>query len=447
MKMKKCLTLFITFALLLSSICITTSAATLLEDFTYEIFSGGITITEYTGQSTNVVISDTYTIGGVTYPVKSIGSYAFENSTITSVELPEGITAIAEGAFYNCDSLTKVIIPYSVANIDLYAFDDCNNLTDVVVLNSEVTIGDSAFGYYYSGRKYYIVDNFVLRGFENSTAQEYANTNDMTFEIYVKPVLGDVNKDKKLNLKDLVILKKLLAGNDALIDSADINGDGAYSAEDLVCIRILLLCGEENLKTHTVIFKDLDGNVLDTQKVLHYFAASAPEPPVIDNYIFTGWNADFKNVMSDMVITAQYVPNTEPMFTVEKINAKPGDNSVTVAISVKNNPGILGMTLTLEYNENIMSLTNASNGTALSGVLNFTKANILKSGCNFVWDGQEISFANIKDGTVLLLTFDISEKAVSGNYPINISYEYGDIIDGNLSPISFVIENGNVVIS
>ena len=64
-----------------------------------------------------------------------------------------------------------------------------------------------------------------------------------------------------------------------------------------------------------------------------------------------------------------------------------------------------------------------------------------------MWDGQEISFANIKDGTVLLLTFDISEKAVSGNYPINISYEYGDIIDGNLSPISFVIENGNVVIS
>lgn len=448
MKLKKCLAVLIVLVLLLNCILISVTAFTPLNDFTYEISNGCITLIKYNGKSADVIIPDTYAVNSVAYPVSIIGNNAFEESNISSIKLSENLKEIGESAFYDCNNLTSVIIPETVDSIGLYAFDDCNNLTDVVILNPDVSIGESAFGYYYAGRKYHIVENFILRGFENSTAQEYAIANEIDFEIYVKPVLGDINTDKSLNIKDLVRLKKILAGSISSIDSsADINGDGIYSAEDLVCIRILLIYGEENLKTHTVIFKDADGNVINTQSVLHSFAAVAPEAPIKENYIFTGWSADFKNVMKDMVITAEYISNREPMFSVEKVAAKAGDSFVTVAVSVKNNPGILGMTLSLEYDENVMTLTDAANGTALSGILNFTKANILKSGCNFIWDGQEISSADIKDGSVLLLTFKVSDNAANGTYPINISYEYGDIIDTNLNSLVFVINNGNITVS
>lgn len=448
MKVKKLLAVFIAAMLLLSSVLYSAGATVVpLEDFSYEISSAGITVTAYNGTDTDVIIADSYEINGISYEVSSIGEYAFENSSATSIELPEGLSAIGEGAFYNCDSLTAVIIPDSVTEIGLYAFDDCNSLTDVTVMNPTVTIGDSAFGYYYSGRKYYVVENFVLKGISGSTAEEYAEANGMTFEVYVKPVLGDVTGDNILNVKDMVRLKKILAGSILASGSyPDINGDGASSAEDLVCIRILLLFGEENLEKHTVTFKDSNGNILDQQKVLHSFAATAPEAPAVEGYVFVGWSESYTSIMKDTVITALYEQDTVPRFVVESVTAAAGESGVTVAVSVKNNPGILGMTLSVEFDESALTLTNASNGEALSGVLNFTKANVLKSGCNFVWDGQELTDGSIKDGTVLLLEFDVLSTAASGIYPISISYDNGGIIGGELESLSLKIESGNIII-
>ncbi|MBR7132054.1 MAG: leucine-rich repeat protein [Clostridia bacterium] len=449
MSLKKLLT-FCLMVILLLNCCfgLVTVSATSLEDFSYEISSDGITITKYNGEEEDVVIAENYVIDGAVYTISKIGEYAFEDSVIESVKIPESVTEISEGAFYNCDAITAVTIPESVNEIALYAFDDCNNLTNVTILNPNVTIGDSAFGYYYSGRKYYIVDNFVMHGLENSTAQKYAIANDMTFEIYVKPVLGDVNNDKISDIRDLVRLKKILAGVVETGDcTADINGDGISSAEDLVSVRMILLHGEDNLKTHTVTFRDKDGNVLDIQKVKHSFSAIAPKVPVIDGYIFKGWSESFINVMNEMQIFAEYEADTKPTFIVDSVSANPGDKKVTLAVSVKNNPGILGMTLSVEYDEEVLTLTEASSGEALSGVLSFTKSNILKSGCNFVWDGQEITTDSIRNGTILLLTFDISNDAKTDEYPIKISYRNGDIIDGNLDSILFEIQNGKIIVS
>lgn len=446
MKFKKGKIVFAAAVLMLNTfLCSVTAETTSFNDFSCEVLSESIKITGYTGVSLNVTIPDSIVIGGTVYPVTEIGEYAFEESAIESIIIPSGVTKISEGAFYNCDGLTEVTVPESVSDIGLYAFDDCNNLTNVTVLAPNAVIGDSAFGYYYSGRKYYVVDNFVMHGFENSTAQQYAEQNKMTFEVYVKPVSGDVNKDKVLDIRDLVRLKKILAGAVSATNSdPDVNGDGIYSAEDLVCLKTIMLYGEDNLEMHTVTFKDKEGNILNVQKVRHSFAAEAPEAPVIDNYKFIGWSGSFANVMEDMEITALYEADNKPTFTVGEASVNPGDTGVVIAVSVKNNPGIVGVTLSVKYDQDAMTLTNASNGEALD-VLTFTKANILESGCNFLWDGQEISENDISNGTVLYLTFDISGNASSGTYPITV--EYSGTYDNDLNPLIFEVENGSITVS
>lgn len=55
---------------------------------------------------------------------------AFEGlSNLTSVTIPDGVTTIGLGAFFECSALTNVTIPSSVTSFGNSAFGDCSNLT------------------------------------------------------------------------------------------------------------------------------------------------------------------------------------------------------------------------------------------------------------------------------------------------------------------------------
>ena len=134
-----------------------------------------------------------------------------------------------------------------------------------------------------------------------------------------------------------------------------------------------------------------------------------------------------------------------PTFVVCEVTALPGSTSVSVPVSIVKNPGILGMTLVVNYDDTVMTLVNSANGDALS-MLSFTKPKRYKDGSIFTWYGEALSEDEIVDGVVLALTFDISETAANGTYPVSVSYIEGDIFDANLSSIEIAIKNGNIVI-
>lgn len=116
---------------------VTVAAAT--NTFYFDKTTG--TITKYIESDTVVVIPSK--INGVT--VETIGHAAFERSAVTSVTIPDSVTAILDGAFANCFQLTNISIPDSVTAIHDGVFGNCSQLTNISIPNSVMHIGVSAF--------------------------------------------------------------------------------------------------------------------------------------------------------------------------------------------------------------------------------------------------------------------------------------------------------------
>lgn len=118
-------------------------------------------------------------------------------------------------------------------------------------------------------------------------------------------------------------------------------------------------------------------------------------------------------------------------------------STVDIEVKIENNPGILGATLKLDFDEGL-TLTDAVSGSAFSA-LTMTKPGSLTSPCNFVWDGQELDESDISDGVILTLRFKIPDDAQSGTkYNIALSYDDGDIVNNYLNPVNPVIVNGSI---
>jgi hypothetical protein len=77
--------------------------------------------------------------------VTTIGDGAFNDGGLTTVTIPNSVTSIGGGAFEYCNSLTSITIPKSVTSIGDFAFSDCSGLTSIEIPNSVTSIGNCAF--------------------------------------------------------------------------------------------------------------------------------------------------------------------------------------------------------------------------------------------------------------------------------------------------------------
>ena len=64
--------------------------------------------------------------------------YSDENTEITKLVIPDGVTSIGFSAFYGCSGLTSVTIPNSVTSIGFCAFLDCSGLKKVIVPDFDI---------------------------------------------------------------------------------------------------------------------------------------------------------------------------------------------------------------------------------------------------------------------------------------------------------------------
>lgn len=134
-----------------------------------------------------------------------------------------------------------------------------------------------------------------------------------------------------------------------------------------------------------------------------------------------------------------------PDVVMTDAKAKQGEE-VEVTFTVVNNPGILGMTAVLSYDEKEIELISATNGEAFSDVLELTSSKKLGSGCVFLWDGLDIKPDQVSDGAILHLKFKISDSAPVGKYPVVLVLEKDGVVDRELNPINISIEPGYITV-
>ena len=77
-------------------------------------------------------------------------------------------------------------------------------------------------------------------------------------------------------------------------DTSNVTGDMVVTAQ------------YETVAVHTVIFRDKDGNEILRTSVNDGESVTPPTAPGYEGFRFTGWSADTSNVTSDMDVTAQY---------------------------------------------------------------------------------------------------------------------------------------------
>ena len=264
---------------------VTVAAAT--NTFYFDETTG--TITGYVESDTVVVIPSK--INGVT--VETIGHGAFERSAVTSVTIPDSVTAIHDGAFANCFQLTNISIPNSVTSIGFSAFEHCTSLKSITLPSSLRSISEALFFCCSQLTTIHIPDSVL-------SIQDYAFENCTSLETIHIPVsvtsIGVYAFDGCP--KSMTVT---YSGSKTLWDSMTGNLN-----IPLVCNKLQATFNPNNGEPTVTKFIDNDKNSKFTELV--------PEPTK-ENYTFAGWyngneKFDFTTVPTgDVTLTAKWTAN------------------------------------------------------------------------------------------------------------------------------------------
>lgn len=268
------------------------------------------TITKYAESDTVVVIPSK--INGVT--VETIGHGAFEMSAVTSVTIPDSVTAILDRAFANCYQLTNISIPNSVTSIGFSAFEHCTSLQSITLPSSLRNISMFLFRNCSQLTTIHIPDSVL-------SIQDYAFGNCTRLETIRIPVsvtsIGNLAFASCPNSMTVTYSGSKKQWN-------KINGKDELLNIPLVCNKLEATFNPDNGKPTVTKFIDNDKN--------SKFKELVPEPTK-ENYTFAGWyngdeKFDFTTVPTgDVTLTAKWTANDyEVSFITEHSDAPASQN-------------------------------------------------------------------------------------------------------------------------
>ena len=132
----------------------------------------------------------------------------------------------------------------------------------------------------------------------------------------------------------------------------------------------------------------------------------------------------------------------DPSLELSSVSVASGTNTFTMALSVNDNVGIIGLDLSIYYDYYAMTLIDVTKGSALAE-LEFSSNGNYYSGSRVIFDGVDIADENIRDGEIIILTFELSSSATPGQYSV---YFKADVIDKDYNRPSMKLVGGIVTV-
>lgn len=94
---------------------------------------------------TTLVLNYCTALESVSLPTTVASVNCAECPALTSVTIPEGVPALAEGAFHGCSALAEITLPESITVVPEAAFGQCTGLTTVTLPDTITEIDRDAF--------------------------------------------------------------------------------------------------------------------------------------------------------------------------------------------------------------------------------------------------------------------------------------------------------------
>ena len=354
-------------------------------------------------------------------------SYAFECMTeIQTVTLPSTLEVLPCNAFNTCSKLRDLIIPASVKEfVSGKYFNRCDVLTDVYYMGTPEEWANVANNNVV-GSQYDNVEaiHFLVISEQKATCTEpgiepYYQFDDTS----IHGGYFDVNKQP---IPEPIVAPALGHAYEYVVDATPtLSKQGTISG---TCSRC----------SHTV------GIALPALNTADYTYSVIQEPTYsaagIGRYT---WNTTtYGTFYFDVTLDKLVEPTTAPWIIVESKDARPGE-TVTVTISVKNNPGITSMKLNVAFDD-MLTLTDVVYNASIGG--QYMPPISLGSPVILNW------FNGLNDAegdwTFVTLTFVVAEDAVPGaTANITVTYDENDLFDSTESNVVFGVENGHITIA
>lgn len=139
--------------------------------------------------------------------------------------------------------------------------------------------------------------------------------------------------------------------------------------------------------------------------------------------------------------TCGFFNSDAPTFVVSEMKTSAGSRNVAITVSLKNNPGITSIVLSLNFDNEAMHLTKIEYNADIGGQTVYPQE--LESPVNLYWLA---GFSDVEcDWTFATLYFDVSSNA-TGVYDLQISYDLDNIFNISEENLNFKIVNGKIII-
>ncbi len=121
-------------------------------------------------------------------------------------------------------------------------------------------------------------------------------------------------------------------------------------------------------------------------------------------------------------------------------------DTVQVTVDLEQNPGLVGVLLSLNYDPAVLTLTNVQ-GAGMMTVGNLTPGNDLSARpYNILWDDGTVHTNHTETGTILTLTFTVKDTAAAGSTAITLTYAADSTFNVDLQDVALHISDAALAI-